>query len=95
MHIPNDFILIYKAMESQPDGISIFASFLHTHLLGREIYVHHYRNDRELPMISKEEHYDFDYQESRHLPDPVVIKPVSVSKVQVNKEIASELSVLS
>ena len=67
-------------MENQPDGITIFASCLHTHLLGREIYAHHYRNNTELPMISKDEHYDFDYQETRHLSDPVVIKPVSISK---------------
>ena len=70
-------------MENQPEGITIFASFLHTHLLGREIYVHHYRNNTELPMISKDEQYDFDYQETRHLSDPVVMKPVSVSKWNV------------
>ena len=34
-------------------------------------------------MISKDEHYDFDYQETRHLSDPVVMKPVSVSKINV------------
>ena len=63
-------------MESQPDGITLFGSLLHTHLIGREIYVHHYRNDTKLPMVSKDEHYDFNYQETRSI-DPVVIKPVS------------------
>ena len=88
IHNSTHFLKIYllhvlKAMENQPEGITIFASFLHTHLLGREIYVHHYRNDTELPMISKDEHYDFDYQETRHLSDPVVMKPVSISKWNV------------
>ena len=67
-------------MQNQPEGITLFASFLHTHLLGREIYVHHYRHNTELPMISKDEHYHFDYQDTRHLPKPVVMKPVSISK---------------
>ena len=72
-------------MENQPNGITIFASFLHTHLLGKKMYVHHYRNNTELPMISKDEHYDFDYQETRHLPKPVVLKPVSIWKIKVTK----------
>ena len=39
----------------------------------------------ELPMISKDEHYDFDYQETRHLSKPVVMKPVSISERKVTK----------
>ena len=57
-------------------SVQFFASILHTHLLGTEIYVHHYRDEKELPMISKDANYDFNYQESRHLKKPVEFKPV-------------------
>jgi len=36
---------------------------LHTHLTGRQIIFHHYRNGTELPPILSEPYYDFNYQE--------------------------------
>ncbi|KFM72379.1 DBH-like monooxygenase protein 1-like protein, partial [Stegodyphus mimosarum] len=58
-----------------PEGIRIFAVFLHSHLLGRQMKLRHFRNDVELPYIASDKKYDFNYQEYRYLKQEVIIKP--------------------
>ena len=62
-------------------GISIFASQLHTHLTGKQVYTKHYRAGAELPELNRDNHYSPHYQEIRKLQRPVKILPVSVTVV--------------
>ncbi|CAG7732760.1 unnamed protein product [Allacma fusca] len=47
--------------------INVFNVLLHSHLCGRKIKLRHYRNGTELPWISTDDHYDFNYQQNRAL----------------------------
>ncbi|GIX78853.1 DBH-like monooxygenase protein 1 homolog [Caerostris extrusa] len=58
-----------------PEGIRIFAVFLHSHLLGRQMKLRHFRNNIELPFIASDQKYDFNYQDYRYLPQEVIVKP--------------------
>ncbi|XP_052090828.1 DBH-like monooxygenase protein 1 homolog [Mytilus californianus] len=51
--------------EASLDEIKLFAVWQHAHLLGKGITTRHLRNDVELEPIAEDEHYDFDYQETR------------------------------
>jgi hypothetical protein len=55
------------------DGAKIFNVLLHSHLAGRKLKLRHFRNDEELPWISADEYFDFDYQLNRPLREPVSI----------------------
>ncbi|XP_054708790.1 DBH-like monooxygenase protein 1 homolog [Uloborus diversus] len=57
-----------------PEGIRIFAVFLHSHLLGRQMKLRHFRNSVELPHIASDQRFDFNYQEYRYLPQEVIVK---------------------
>ncbi|XP_022247444.1 DBH-like monooxygenase protein 1 [Limulus polyphemus] len=57
------------------DGLKIFAVFPHSHLIGKEILVRHFRNGSELAPIVVDRNYDFNYQEYRYLPEEVTILP--------------------
>ncbi|CAG0892814.1 unnamed protein product [Darwinula stevensoni] len=50
-----------------PEGIHIFSGLLHSHLLGRKMRARIFRDGEELPWILHDEHYDFNYQQSRVL----------------------------
>jgi len=54
----------------------VFAVMLHTHLIGSALRVRHFRGDEELLLLAKDEHYDFNFQETRHLPHEVAVKKV-------------------
>lgn len=56
-------------------GITIFASMLHAHLLGRRIRLSHSRQGVELPDIIDDRGYDFDFQDAHRLPEPVQVLP--------------------
>ncbi|XP_052090829.1 DBH-like monooxygenase protein 1 homolog [Mytilus californianus] len=57
---------ISKALtDASIDEIKLFAVWQHAHLLGKGITTRHLRNDVELEPIAEDEHYDFDYQETR------------------------------
>ncbi|XP_078495984.1 DBH-like monooxygenase protein 1 homolog [Ciona intestinalis] len=56
-----------------PD-IKIFANFLHSHVVGRSLELKHIRNGVELPVITKDDSYDFNFQEARYLAEERVIK---------------------
>ncbi|KAK3703833.1 hypothetical protein QZH41_012443 [Actinostola sp. cb2023] len=56
-------------------GIKVFASVLHTHLLGIAIWTKHVRNGTELPEIARDNHYDFNYQEYHFLKKEIHILP--------------------
>ncbi|XP_076307684.1 DBH-like monooxygenase protein 1 isoform X2 [Tachypleus tridentatus] len=57
------------------DGVKIFAVFPHSHLMGKEMFVRHFRNGSEFAPIVVDRNYDFNYQEYRYLPEEVTILP--------------------
>ncbi|CAG0895154.1 unnamed protein product [Darwinula stevensoni] len=58
-----------------PEGIRIFAGLLHSHLLGRKMKARVFRDGKELPWILHDDHYDFDYQQSRILREEFNLLP--------------------
>ena len=62
------------------DEIKIVAVVFHTHLKGIRVRVRHFRDEDELPLISKDDNYDFNFQDMRKLPEEVsVLKVVNVT----------------
>ena len=59
------------------DEVYLFLSLLHTHLVGKKVRVRHFRDGIELPIIDKDDTYDFNFQETRSLPAEVTVLPVS------------------
>ncbi|XP_078583126.1 DBH-like monooxygenase protein 1 [Branchiostoma floridae x Branchiostoma japonicum] len=57
------------------DGVTIVASFLHTHLAGRSIRERHFRNGKELRPINSNDAYDFNYQQTTYLKPYVKLLP--------------------
>lgn len=54
-----------------PEGVKLFAAFLHTHISGRGVRVLHLRNNKELPWISADDNYNFNFQQFRPLRNEV------------------------
>ena len=55
--------------------MTVFAVLPHTHLLGRQIRLRHFRHRNEvLPSIVRDDNYDFNYQQLRHVPPRKVMK---------------------
>ncbi|CAI9727116.1 DBH-like monooxygenase protein 1 homolog [Octopus vulgaris] len=63
-------------------GIKIFGVLLHSHLLGRQMALHHYRNGTILPPIVQDSSYDFNYQEMKFLHRPVTVLMGDILKVE-------------
>ncbi|CAL8101372.1 unnamed protein product [Orchesella dallaii] len=50
-----------------PEGMNIFNILMHTHLQGKKMRLRQFRNGTELPWVSNDEHYNFNYQKNRPL----------------------------
>ncbi|CAH0564397.1 unnamed protein product [Brassicogethes aeneus] len=57
------------------NGINVVSVMLHSHLAGRKLKLRHIRGGRELPPLAQDEHYDFNYQQSRTLSQDTTILP--------------------
>ncbi|ROT68032.1 dopamine beta hydroxylase [Penaeus vannamei] len=57
------------------EGVKVVQALLHSHLLGREIYLRQIRDGKELPMAFSDRSYDFNYQQTRVLKDEITILP--------------------
>ncbi|XP_076054671.1 DBH-like monooxygenase protein 1 homolog [Oratosquilla oratoria] len=57
------------------DGIRIYSSYLHGHLMTRSIKVRHFRDGIELPPVSEDFHFDFNYQTTFPLEEERVVLP--------------------
>jgi dimethyladenosine transferase 1 len=58
-----------------PKGIKIFNLLLHTHLAGRKMKLRQFRNGTELPWVSNDDSYHFNYQKNRPLREERVVLP--------------------
>ncbi|XP_060769945.1 DBH-like monooxygenase protein 1 homolog [Neoarius graeffei] len=59
---------LQESLESEmPSGVQVFAVLLHAHLAGRSIRTRHFRQQDELPPLSSDEHFDFNFQEFQPL----------------------------
>ncbi|KAM7434750.1 DBH-like monooxygenase protein 1 [Porites harrisoni] len=56
-------------------GINVFAGILHTHLAGRATWTKHIRNGKELPEIARDNHYDFNFQDTQVFRKEINIQP--------------------
>jgi len=54
--------------------IYVFSGMLHSHLIGAKMKTRHFRNGTELPPISVDDSYDFNFQEHRYLPQERLVK---------------------
>ncbi|KAJ8981753.1 hypothetical protein NQ317_004933, partial [Molorchus minor] len=57
------------------DGINVVSVMLHSHLAGRKLKLRHIRGGKELAPLAQDEHYDFNYQQSRTLSQYTPILP--------------------
>ncbi|XP_064596675.1 DBH-like monooxygenase protein 1 homolog [Liolophura sinensis] len=64
-----------QGMGDNTQGITVFASMLHSHLLGHAMRVRHFRQGAELPVLSEDNNYDFNYQDTRMMREEVKILP--------------------
>ena len=58
-----------------PEGITIFASQLHTHLTGVKVWLEHVRGGAQLPDVDRDNHYSPHYQTIRRLAHPIKVYP--------------------
>ncbi|CAK8671526.1 unnamed protein product [Clavelina lepadiformis] len=59
---------------SSQTNIKVFGTVLHSHLLGKEITLRHFRGNKELPFIARDLSYDFNYQEAKIFSKEVEVK---------------------
>ncbi len=66
--------------------MTIFGSQLHTHATGTKVVTRHFRDERELPEVNRDDHYSTHFQEIRVLREPRRIMPVSnrITLIQYN-----------
>jgi hypothetical protein len=58
-----------------PQGINVFVYMLHSHLSGRKERLRHFRRNKELPLIAKDDNFNFDHQTNRPLQSHVKVLP--------------------
>lgn len=58
-----------------PGGVKVVDVTMHSHLSGRRLRMRHFRDGVELPWILSDDHYDFDYQQTRALEKEITILP--------------------
>ena len=56
------------------DGALVFNVLLHAHLAARKMRLRHFRGGTELPWLDNNEHYQFNYQQSRPFRIPVPLR---------------------
>ncbi|CAL8068132.1 unnamed protein product [Orchesella dallaii] len=56
-------------------GISVFATLLHTHVTGRAARLRQFRGGKELPWVIADDNFNFNYQQIRLLPEEKRILP--------------------
>ncbi|XP_022911259.2 MOXD1 homolog 1 [Onthophagus taurus] len=57
------------------DGVNVVSVLLHSHLAGRKLKLRHLRGGKELIPLAEDDHYDFNYQQSRQLSHEIKILP--------------------
>ncbi|CAL8072117.1 unnamed protein product [Orchesella dallaii] len=56
-------------------GVNVYAVSLHSHNSGRQLRLQHFRNNRELPWLSSDDNYNFDFQQIHRLRQLTKILP--------------------
>ncbi|CAL8068122.1 unnamed protein product [Orchesella dallaii] len=57
------------------EGITVVAGVMHTHLTGRRTRLRQFRGGKELPWITADDNYNFNYQQVRLLPEEKKVLP--------------------
>ncbi|XP_062324362.1 DBH-like monooxygenase protein 1 homolog [Osmerus eperlanus] len=61
--------------EEMPGGVRVFAVLMHAHLAGRAITTRHFRDNQELPPLSHDAEFDFNFQEFQLLEEETPVLP--------------------
>jgi dopamine beta-monooxygenase len=64
-----------RAAFAPSNGITVFASQLHTHLTGRRVWTSLVRDGRVAQILNSDNHYDQMFQEIRLLSEPMRVRP--------------------
>lgn len=64
-----------NALIGNNSNITVFANLPHTHLAGRQVFSKIVRNGKEVNFISNSKYYDFNYQYTEYLQNPVHMFP--------------------
>ncbi|CAH1785358.1 unnamed protein product [Owenia fusiformis] len=78
------------AASNANDGIKLIGVQLHAHLAATGILVRHFRKGVELPEIQRDNNYDFNFQETRHLPQEVTVLPGDELRVECRYDTTSK-----
>ncbi|XP_066533801.1 DBH-like monooxygenase protein 2 homolog [Hoplias malabaricus] len=62
-----DTSLIQKVIPEPAQDLEVFSVSLHTHLAGRKVRVGHFRNGTQIDFLSKDENYNFEFQQITNL----------------------------
>ncbi|CAL8068076.1 unnamed protein product [Orchesella dallaii] len=57
------------------EGVSIFATFLHSHFSGRDLRIMHFRGEKELPWVNADDNFNFLFQQTRILNEERKVAP--------------------
>ncbi|CAH1799271.1 unnamed protein product [Owenia fusiformis] len=74
-------------------GIKVIGMLMHAHITTTSIVVRHFRNGVELPAISRDDHYDFNFQEMRYLKKEVAILPGDDIAVECTRDTTSRQNI--
>ncbi|CAH1785360.1 unnamed protein product, partial [Owenia fusiformis] len=69
-------------LASDVSEIKLIGVQLHSHLKATGVWVRHFRKGVELPEIQRDNNYDFNFQETRHLPQEVTVLPGDELRVE-------------
>ncbi|KAJ8385923.1 hypothetical protein AAFF_G00178850 [Aldrovandia affinis] len=58
-----------------PSGIRVFAVLMHSHLAGRAIRTRHFRDKVELQPLSRDDEFDFNFQEFQYMKEERLVLP--------------------
>ncbi|XP_067141857.1 DBH-like monooxygenase protein 1 homolog [Centruroides vittatus] len=62
-------------LQVPPEGIKIYSFLLHSHVIGKQIIVRHFRNREELLPLARDLNYDFNFQQFKYLFEERTVLP--------------------
>ncbi|XP_030626629.1 DBH-like monooxygenase protein 2 homolog [Chanos chanos] len=69
-----DTSLMRQIVPESSHDLHVFATVLHTHLVGRKVRVGHFRYGQQIDFLALDENYDFEYQQIVNLGETKTIK---------------------
>ncbi|XP_064597418.1 DBH-like monooxygenase protein 1 [Liolophura sinensis] len=64
-----------QALKGRPEGVKVFGTMLHSHLLGHAMRVRHFRQGAYQQLVAEDNNYDFNYQYTRIMGKEIDVLP--------------------